>query len=146
MQIVPGATQSICDVAESSARGDQRAALAMLLAAYFEMASRIVTSEQASSQWLLAMSAYCEAGAQRLGSAAKFYGRGSRASGEDEQRYYLGRLANAAHEGASFADVLKRQFESLGLVEYDDDNSDGPDDIVMDDDVRDDVRDDEPRA
>lgn len=127
-QIVPGATQSICDVAEQSAAGDQRAALAMLLGAYFEMASRLVTSEQASSHWLLAMSAYCEAGAQRLTSAAKFYERGSRA-GEggdrgdiDDQRYYLGRLANAAHEGASFANVLQRQFAALGLGESDDED------------------------
>jgi hypothetical protein len=128
-QIVPGATQSICDVAEQSAAGDQRAALAMLLGAYFEMASRVVTSEHASSQWLLAMSAYCEAGAERLASAAKFYARGSRASEDDgagrgdrdEQRYYLGRLANAAHEGASFANVLQRQFEALGLDDNEDD-------------------------
>jgi hypothetical protein len=126
-QIVPGATQSICDVAELSAAGDQRAALAMLLGAYFEMASRVVTSEHASSQWLLAMSAYCETGAERLARAAKFYARGSRASEDDgatsgdEQRYYLGRLANAAHEGASFANVLQRQFEALGLEDHDDD-------------------------
>lgn len=125
-QIVPGTTQRICDVAEQSAAGDQRAALAMLLGAYFEMASRLVTSEQASANWLVAMSAYCEAGAQRLGSAAKFYARGSRAgegdgSSPDDQRYYLGRLANAAQEGASFASVLQRQFEALGLAERDGD-------------------------
>jgi hypothetical protein len=103
----------------------------MLLGAYFEMASRLVTSEHASSQWLLAMSAYCEAGADRLASAAKFYTRGSRASEDDglgrgdheEQRYYLGRLANAAHEGASFANVLQRQFEALGLDEGDDEDA-----------------------
>jgi len=96
--------------------GDQRAALAMLLGAYFEMASRIVASEQPSGRWLAAMTAFCEAGAARLSSAAKFYARGSRAP-DAEQPYYLGRLANAAHEGASFAEVLKRQFEALGLEE-----------------------------
>ena len=127
-QIVPGETQRICDVAEQAAAGDQRTALAMLLGAYFEMASRLVTSEHASSQWLLAMSAYCEAGAQRLASGAKFYERGSRAGEGDgrddrnDQRYYLGRLANAAHEGASFANVLQRQFEALGLIEREDED------------------------
>jgi hypothetical protein len=125
MQSVPGAAQSVCDVAQSSAGGDQRAALAMLLGAYFEMASRIVTSEQSSSRWLVAMTAFCEAGATRLQSAAKFYARGSRVS-EDEQRYYLGRLSNAAHEGASFAEVLRRQFEALGLAEDDEDTLEEP--------------------
>jgi phage-related minor tail protein len=121
MQIVPGTTQTVCDAAEAAANGDQHAALAMLLGAYLEMASRVVTSEQASNKWLLAMSAYCDVGSARLANAAKFYASGHRAT-DDEQRNFLGRLANVAQEGASFAELLQRQFDALEIeLDRDDD-------------------------
>lgn len=114
MNVVPGASQAICDLAESSARGDQRTALAMLLGAYVEMASRVVVSEQSSDRWLLAMAAYCQAASEKLRDAGQFYTRGHRTS-DDEQGAYLGQLAGAQQAGESFAEHLQLRFEALGL-------------------------------
>jgi hypothetical protein len=114
MNIVPGASQAISDLAETSAHGDQRTALAMLLGAYVEMASRLVVSEQTSDRWLLAMAAYCQAASEKLRDAGQFYARGHRTS-DDEQGAYLGQLAGAQQAGESFAEHLQARFEALGL-------------------------------
>lgn len=120
MNIVPGASQQICDQAEAVAHGDQRTALAMLLGAYVEMASRVVVSEQPSDRWLLAMAAYCQAATDKLRDAAEFYARGHRTS-DDDQASYLGHLAGAQQAGQTFAEHLAQRFESLGLAWTDDD-------------------------
>jgi hypothetical protein len=114
MNIVPGASQAICDLAETSAHGDQRTALAMLLGAYVEMASRVVVSEQPSDRWLLAMAAYCQAASEKLRDASQFYTRGHRTS-DDEQGTYFSQLAGAQQAGESFAEHLQQRFEALGL-------------------------------
>lgn len=114
MNIVPGAPAAICDLAETSSHGDQRTALAMLLGAYIEMASRVVVSEQPSDRWLLAMAAYCQAASDKLRDAAQFYARGHRTS-DDEQGAYLGQLAGAQQAGESFAEHLQQRFDELGL-------------------------------
>lgn len=114
MNIVPGASQAICDLAETSAHGDQRTALAMLLGAYVEMASRLVVSEQSSDRWLLAMAAYCQAASEKLRDAGQFYARGHRTS-DDEQGAYFGQLAGAQQAGESFAEHLQQRFDALGL-------------------------------
>lgn len=116
MNIVPGASQQICAQAEAAAHGDQRTALAMLLGAYVEMASRLVVSEQSSDRWLLAMNAYCQAASEKLRDAAQFYARGHRTA-EDEQDGYLGQLAGAQQAGESFAERLQQRFDALGLVD-----------------------------
>ena len=114
MNIVPGASQQICDQAEACAHGDQRTALAMLLGAYIEMASRLVVSEQPSDRWLLAMAAYCQAGTDKLRDGAEFYARGHRTS-DDDQDSYLGQLAGAQQAGESFAEHLQDRFAAVGL-------------------------------
>lgn len=114
MNIVPGASQAICDLAEASSHGDQRTALAMLLGAYVEMASRLVVSEQPSDRWLLAMAAYCQAASEKLRDAGQFYTRGHRTS-DDEQGAYFGQLAGAQQAGESFAEHLQLRFDALGL-------------------------------
>ncbi len=114
MNIVPGASQAICDLAESAAHGDQRTALAMLLGAYVEMASRVVVSEQPSDRWLLAMAAYAQAASDKLRDAAQFYARGHRTS-DDEQGAYFSQLAGAQQAGESFAEHLQQRFDELGL-------------------------------
>ena len=119
MNIVPGASQQICEQAEACARGDQRTALAMLLGAYVEMASRVVASEHPSDRWLLAMAAYCQAATDKLRDAAEFYARGHRTS-DDDQACYLGQLAGAQQAGQSFAEHLTERFDALGLGLEDD--------------------------
>lgn len=119
MNIVPGASQQICDRAEMVAHGDQRTALAMLLGAYIEMASRVVMSEQPSDRWLLAMAAYCQAATDKLRDAAELYARGARAS-DDDQASLLGQLAGAQQAGQSFAEHLAQRFDRLGLAPDDD--------------------------
>jgi len=114
MNIVPGASQQICDQAEVCAHGDQRTALAMLLGAYVEMASRLVMSEQPSHRWLLAMAAFCQAGTDKLRDGAEFYARGHRTV-DDDQGSYLGQLAGAQQAGASFAEHLQDRFDAVGL-------------------------------
>ncbi len=116
MNIVPGASQQICDQAETVARGDQRTALAMLLGAYVEMASRVVVSEHPSDRWLLAMAAYCHAATDKLRDAAEFYTRGDRTS-DDDRASYLGHLAGAQQAGLSFAEHLAERFDMLGITE-----------------------------
>ena len=118
MNVVPGSSQQICDTAEACAHGDQKTALAMLLGAYVEAASRLVVSEQSSDRWLLAMAAYCHAASDKLRDAAQFYARGHQTS-DDEQAAYLGQLAGAQQAGESFAEHLSVRFASLGLTEYD---------------------------
>ena len=125
MKIVPGASQRICDQAEAAAHGDQRTALAMLLGAYVEMASRVVVSEQPSDRWLVAMAAYCQAATDKLRDAAEFYARGYRTS-DDDQASYLGALAGAQQAGMSFAEHLSARFDDLGIVEGDEDVDDRP--------------------
>ncbi|HEY4178351.1 MAG TPA: hypothetical protein VGM90_16000 [Kofleriaceae bacterium] len=114
MNVVPGASQQICAQAEACAHGDQRTALAMLLGSYIEMASRVVVSDQSSDRWLLAMSAYCQAAADKLRDAGQFYARGHRTS-DDEQASYIGYLAGAQQAGETFAELLQHRFDSMGL-------------------------------
>ncbi|CAN5761615.1 hypothetical protein BH11MYX2_BH11MYX2_26170 [soil metagenome] len=130
MNVVPGASHQICEQAEASAHGDQRTALAMLLGAYVEMASRVVVSEQSSDRWLLAMSAYCQAAADKLRDAGQFYARGHRTS-DDEQASYLGYLAGAQQAGESFAEMLQHRFDAAGLG----DASERLPDSVLDDSI-----------
>jgi len=123
MNVVPDASQQICEQAEACAHGDQKTALAMLLGAYVDHASRIVVSEQPSDRWLLAMAAYCQAASDKLRETAQFYVRGHRTS-DDEQGAYYAQLSGAQQAGESFAEHLEQRFDELGLSElFEDDRA-----------------------
>ena len=93
----------------------------------FVPAALVVRYSPRNASALLAMSAYCQAAADKLRDAGQFYARGHRTS-DDEQSAYLGYLAGAQQAGESFAELLQHRFDAMGL-------SDRMTDAYLDDEI-----------
>lgn len=109
MDVDPGAWHRVSQTALEVARGDERAALALLQGCYLEIASRLVVAEQASANWLEAIATFCQVASDRLGDEASYFVGATRA-GEAER---LGKLQGTHEQATRFADHLRARFETF---------------------------------
>ncbi len=109
MDVDPSAWHRISHVVLETTHGDERAALALLQDCYLEMASRLVVTEQASTNWLDGISMFCQIAADRLGDEASYFVGATR--GDEAQR--LGKLQGTHEEATRFAASLRARFETF---------------------------------
>lgn len=108
-----GAGQLVMTEALRAARGNDRAALALLQACYIELSIRLAIEEQTHERQLPAVAAFCQVGGQMLIDQGRAY---LDAASKDSEGLLLGRLHNAQEQRDRFELFLRRRFETEALT------------------------------